>query len=128
MDDIKDPLDNYLVYTKASKFYEKVLDDTDLLMGDGRGNEISKQLVRSAGSICANIEEGFGRGYKKEFIRFLCISRGSARETRGWYKRSRRFLGAEIIDDRLCEINAIISLLVAMINSMKKYDSIKVIK
>jgi four helix bundle protein len=117
----EDPLDNYVVYTKASELYEKVLDDTNILMRDIRGYEITKQLVRSAGSICANIEEGFGRGYKKEFIRYLRISRGSARETRGWYKRSRRFLDANITNDRIERLNVIISILVAMINTMEDH-------
>jgi four helix bundle protein len=39
------------------------------------------QIRRAAVSIMANIAEGFGRGGKPEFIRFLRISRASALET-----------------------------------------------
>jgi four helix bundle protein len=39
------------------------------------------QIRRASISIMANIAEGFGRGGKKEFIRFLRISRASALET-----------------------------------------------
>jgi four helix bundle protein len=39
------------------------------------------QIRRSCVSIMANIAEGFGRGGKPEFIRFLRISRASAMET-----------------------------------------------
>jgi four helix bundle protein len=39
------------------------------------------QIQRAAVSIMANIAEGFGRGGKPEFIRFLRISRASALET-----------------------------------------------
>ena len=38
------------------------------------------QIRRASVSIMANIAEGFGRGGKTEFIRFLRISRGSALE------------------------------------------------
>ena len=40
------------------------------------------QIRRAAVSIMANIAEGFGRGGKPEFIRFLRISRASALETK----------------------------------------------
>jgi four helix bundle protein len=39
------------------------------------------QIRRASVSIMANIAEGFGRGGKVEFIRFLRISRASALET-----------------------------------------------
>ena len=39
------------------------------------------QIRRASVSIMANIAEGFGRGGKPEFIRFLRISRASAIET-----------------------------------------------
>jgi four helix bundle protein len=39
------------------------------------------QIRRASVSIMANIAEGFGRGGKTEFVRFLCISRASALET-----------------------------------------------
>jgi four helix bundle protein len=39
------------------------------------------QIRRAAVSTMANIAEGFGRGGKPEFIRFLRISRASAVET-----------------------------------------------
>ena len=43
--------------------------------------ELSRQAVRSAISIMANITEGFHRNSNKEFLRFLDYSRSSAAET-----------------------------------------------
>ncbi|RZJ77729.1 MAG: four helix bundle protein [Flavobacterium sp.] len=42
---------------------------------------LTSQLRRSASSVPANIIEGQSRQYKKEFIQFLYISRGSLSET-----------------------------------------------
>jgi len=88
----QDPLWKFEVYPKALLLYDLAWDDCEQLMKDLRGRAIAQQLIRSAGSICANIEEGFGRGYGKEYAHFLRISLGSARETRGWYYRARKLL------------------------------------
>lgn len=41
---------------------------------------LSSQIKRSAVSIPSNIAEGYGRNYKKDYARFLQISRGSLYE------------------------------------------------
>jgi four helix bundle protein len=78
--------------------YDLVWQDCDKLMIDRRGRAIIDQLIRSAGSISANMEEGYGRGYGKEYAYFLRVSVGSARETKGWYWRAKHLLSQAVLD------------------------------
>lgn len=116
---MNDPLQKYPFYVKACELYELVWGDSETLGRDYRGREIVKQLVRSAGSIAANIEEGYGRGTRKEFTYFLTVACGSARETRGWYHRSRRLLVLKLVSERIALLDEILGLLIATINTLK---------
>jgi four helix bundle protein len=74
----------------------------------------------SAGSIAANIEEGYGHGFGKDYARFLRISLGSARETRGWYYRARHFFDPDLVQERLALLNEIIGALVTTANQQRR--------
>ena len=115
-----DPLLRYPFYVKALDLYDRVLEDTDRRIPDERWRVIVMQLVRSAGSIGANIEEGYGRGTSQEFAYKLKIARGEAYESRGWYRRSRRFLPAEVVVTRSRQLGEIIALLSANINTLER--------
>ena len=67
------------------------------------------QIIRSAGSISANIEEGFGRGFGRDYARFLKIAVGSARETQGWYWRGRKLLPPKVCQHRIALLDEIIA-------------------
>ena len=85
----RDPLWSFQVYPKALLLSDLVWEDTDHMMKDARGRAVARQSVESVGSICANIEEGHGGGFGKENAYFQRVALGSARESRGWYYRSR---------------------------------------
>jgi four helix bundle protein len=110
------PLWNFGVYPKSSFLYELVWCDCELLIKDVRGRAIVEQLVRSAGSICANIEEGYGRGFGRDYAHFLSYALGSARETQGWYLRAKHLLPDQVLGHRLALIHEVIGLLVRAIN------------
>jgi four helix bundle protein len=104
-------------YRRALFLSDLAWHDSEKLLQDDRGKGIAWQLVRSTGSIAANnIEEGFGRGYGKDYARFLRIALGSARETQGWYYRGRHLLPMELLDHRLNLLDEIIKNLVIVSN------------
>ncbi|HID65081.1 MAG TPA: four helix bundle protein [Anaerolineae bacterium] len=109
----REPVWQFSGYRKALFFYDLVWQDCERLMRDRRGRAVAEQLIRSAGSISANIEEGHGRGYGKQRDWFFTVSIGSARESKGWYWRARRLLLSEVLDHRLALSDEVIALLVS---------------
>ena len=108
----QDSLWQFNIYPKTVFLYDLLWEDCERLMKDARGRAIAEQIIRSGGSISANIEEGFGRGFGAEFAYFLRIALGSARETRGWYYRARRLLSPDVLQHRMQLLDEIIAALV----------------
>ena len=117
----KDPLWESLYYRIAIYLYDLVWDDCELLRKDYRGRENISQIIHSAGSISANMEEAYGRGVgTPDYVRILKISLGEIRETKGWYYRSRRALPADLLEHRYTVIDHLISLVINLLNSHKR--------
>ena len=76
---------------------------------------LGDQLYRAAGSISANIAEGYSRGSNRDRARFYEYSLGSARESRDWYFKSRHILGEAVFQHRLNQLTEIIRLLLTII-------------
>ena len=115
-----DKLDEVIFYQMSMELWNDCWDDTDILLKDIRGTEICKQLIRAVGSISANIEEGFGRGFGKEYPQYLRISRGSAREARGWYRRSNRLLDKRVLELREQKLSSIIAMISKSIQTLEE--------
>jgi four helix bundle protein len=116
----REPIWQFTGYRKALFFYELVWQDCEKLMRDVRGRAVAEQLIRSAGSISANIEEGHGRGYGKQRNWFFTVSIGSARESKGWYWRVQHLLSAEVLEHRLALADEVIALLVTELDAQKR--------
>jgi four helix bundle protein len=112
-----------IAYQKALYLYDLTWEDTKRWLKDPRGYELARQAVRSSGSICANIEEGFGRGIGKQLVYFYTVALGSARETKGWFYRAKALLPADTLDHRLSLTSEIIALLITEINYQKHRPS-----
>ena len=115
----REPIWKFTGYRKALFFYELVWQDCEKLMKDARGRAVAEQLIRSAGSISANIEEGHGRGYGKTRSWFFAVSLGSARESKGWYWRVQHLLLSEVLDHRLALADEVIALIMTELNAQK---------
>src|SRR5580704_16468276 len=94
-----DRLESFGIYQLARRLFDDFWKDSELLMKDIRGRELVRQQVRSLDSVCANMEEGFGRGFGKELPQHLKISRGEARESRGRYERCSPLLPPELVTE-----------------------------
>ena len=114
-----DPLASFGIYQLACQLFDDFWDDSEILGKDYRGRELVKQQTRSLDSVCANIEEGYGRGYNKELPQHLKIARGEARESRGRYARCKRLLPPAIVEKRTATLNQIIGGLTKTIQTLE---------
>lgn len=115
-----DALEEFGAYALAMKLFDSVVEDMRTVADDPRLDRLSSQLLGSADSIAANIEEGYGRETKKEYIRFLMIARGLARETKGCYVRLRDWLPSEVVEDCCGRCEHIIGILTNSIKSLRQ--------
>jgi len=116
-----DPLWKSAYYRLSMYLYDLVWLDSVIINKDFRGREIVHQVVRSAGSVCANMEESYRRGIgTPDFVRIMRISLGELGETQGWYFRSRHILGNEILEKRIKIIQQAIALTVTVIDQNRR--------
>ena len=112
-------LDDFTGYRKALELFDLVVEDTGQYMKSVRCERLVSQQIASADSICANIEEGYGRDSSTEYRRFLIIARGSLRETQGRYRRMRHWIPPEVIRQRVSLAEEINRILTATINRLR---------
>lgn len=73
-----------IFWQKAYRVTKLVIALCRKLPRDTISSILINQVIRSSGSVGANIAEGFGRYKGKEYKRFLQIALGSANETEYW--------------------------------------------
>jgi len=116
-----DPLWKSAYYRLAMYLYDLVWIDSAVINKDFRGREIVHQAVRSAGSVCANMEEAYRRGIgTADFVRIMRNALGELGETQGWYFRSRHILSQETLDKRIKVIQQAIALTVTAVDKNRK--------
>jgi four helix bundle protein len=113
-------LEGFGAYRKARQLFTFVVTDMELLKKHPMCYRLVSQQIGSADSICANIEEGYGRLSRLEYARFLDIARASARETRGRYERLDHWLNGDLIKQRIGLLDEIIGILTSTIQTIRK--------
>ena len=85
---------------------------------------LTSQLLRAAVSVPANIAEGNARSSRKDYARFVSISRGSLAETETLLVLARRIGLArpELIDSVLSEADRVGRMLNGLHRSLEKKD------
>jgi len=64
-------LESFGAHQKARQLFDLVVADMETLKTNPLCYRLVSQQIGSADSICANIEEGYGRLSRIEYIRFL---------------------------------------------------------
>jgi four helix bundle protein len=82
----RDPLERLQVYRLGLEAVRDARGDAEEFGRDGLLREVAGQLLRAAGSIPANVAEGYSRGTKGERRKFLEYALGSSRECIVWYE------------------------------------------
>jgi four helix bundle protein len=98
-------------------------EDTRPMTGEARFAETAAQLCRAAGSVAANIAEGYPRQSGRDRIRYYEYALGSAAEVKVWYLNGRTVLAPGVVEDRFALLRSVTRLLLTMIRSARKPTS-----
>jgi len=90
---------------------------------------IIDQILRSVGSISANIAEGFNARSTRQYISFLDIAKRATAESENWfYKLKDLGLLGQIIDKRISECIEISKMLSGLMKSLESRDKMRGIR
>ncbi len=113
---------DWKIWQLADELFDMICEDYQTFPNNKLAWIIGDQVLRSIGSISANIAEGSGRGGNKEFIRFLIIARGSLVESQNWiYKiRKRKYINEKRENDYQEKFESINKMINVLINRLRK--------
>jgi len=70
-----------IVWQKSHRLFLELMTEVEGFPKTRAAGIVTDQLLRSSGSISANIAEGFGRRQGKEYVHYLIVARGSTTDT-----------------------------------------------
>src|SRR5687767_6329342 len=112
----RDPVDRVQAYRLGLEAMRDAKVDAGRMAGDPLYLGVAEQLVRAAGSISANIAEGYSRGTVRDRKKYLEYALGSTRECVVWYQTS----DLPQIAPQLARLTSIRRLLLTMIKTTRE--------
>ncbi|WP_226063141.1 four helix bundle protein [Kaistella polysaccharea] len=121
MENVFQEKDN-IIRSKSFDFSVRIVNLYKILYYQRNEMVISKQLIRSATSVGANIEEGIAAFSKKEFIFKLQISYKEAFESRYWLKLlfKTEYIKQSEFESLLFDVEEIIKIMTVILKSSKE--------
>lgn len=109
------------IVEKSYSFSVRIVGCYKLLVQERKEYILSKQLLRSATSIGANVEESQGGQSKKDFTAKLQIAYKEAKETHYWLRllRDTNYLNEKESNSLLADCEELIKILVSILKSSK---------
>ena len=114
-----------IIQTKSYDFSVKVINSIKKIRVENKEYILTNQLIRSATSIGANVEESIGAQSDKDFLHKVSISYKEARETKYWLRllRDTSYLEVDKADDLLVDCEEILRILGSIQKTLKSRNS-----
>ncbi|MCX8118711.1 MAG: four helix bundle protein [Desulfobacterota bacterium] len=111
-----------VVWQKSHELFLSIVKDVGRFPRGVAGRVLADQVLRSSGSISANISEGFGRRRGREYVHYLMVARGSATETLNWLVKAYDlgWMDEETYRDREALVGEILKMLNKMVGLISK--------
>ena len=110
-----DPIWRMTAYRISLFMADLVRLDARRLVDHGAPHHKVTQLESSVESVEANISEGYSKFSGRDRARFFEMALSSAREARGWYRRSSQWLGTGEAEERRMLMTQVIKILTVAI-------------
>lgn len=109
-----------IVWQKAHQLFLDLLNDLEKCPKNIAVRIIGEQLIRSIGSISANIAEGFNSQSTKQYLHYLDIVKRTTAESENWYYKLKdaRYLANELALTRIKQCDELSRMVQGLITSL----------
>ena len=116
---------NNVIQEKSYRFSVRIINCIKKIRVDNKEYILTDQLIRSATSIGANVEESIGAQSDKDFLHKISIAYKEARETKYWLKllRDTSYLEIEESESLIIDCEELLKILGSIQKTLKTRNS-----